>query len=213
MKRALREAGEQGQGRPWRHARSARQRRAADRDRRGDQAVWADARRVQGLRVHRPLRRGNRHARQRRAGGRHQRPPTPPRPGVASSTPSPAKSSRSRPPIPRSRSKEGGLRPRQGRRGSRAQVAQGDRASVLVIPAKAGSEGLGSRRGMTKECDEVTLVATVPRAPTSAALARDIAHALDTVGHVTYLAADQAGPFARQGDFAGHSRKPLGRAR
>ena len=50
VKRALR-AGRlwQGQGRAWRHARSAGDRRAADRDRRGDQARRADARQRQGV--------------------------------------------------------------------------------------------------------------------------------------------------------------------
>ena len=48
VKRLLREAGEtEDQGRPWRHARSAGQRRAADRAGRGDQARRADARQRQ----------------------------------------------------------------------------------------------------------------------------------------------------------------------
>ena len=43
-----------------------------------------------------------------------------------------------------------------------------------------------------------------PRAPISARLARDIARALDTVGHVTMLRRTKAGPFTLEaGDFAG----------
>ncbi|MEO6041403.1 MAG: tRNA pseudouridine(55) synthase TruB [Croceibacterium sp.] len=43
--------------------------------------------------------------------------------------------------------------------------------------------------------DSVTLVATVSKGTYIRSLARDIAHALGTVGHVTYLRRTQAGPF------------------
>ena len=47
-----------------------------------------------------------------------------------------------------------------------------------------------------------------PRAPTSASLARDIARALGTVGHVTMLRRTRAGPFGlEQADFAGLSER------
>ena len=56
----------------------------------------------------------------------------------------------------------------------------------------AGQENLGSRlRGN----DEVTLSATVSKGTYIRSLARDIAHALGTVGHVSYLRRTRAGPF------------------
>jgi tRNA pseudouridine55 synthase len=44
--------------------------------------------------------------------------------------------------------------------------------------------------------DQVTLLATVSKGTYIRSLARDIAHALGTVGHVTYLRRTKAGPFA-----------------
>jgi tRNA pseudouridine55 synthase len=44
--------------------------------------------------------------------------------------------------------------------------------------------------------DSVTLVATVSKGTYIRSLARDIAHALGTVGHVTYLRRTKAGPFS-----------------
>jgi len=43
--------------------------------------------------------------------------------------------------------------------------------------------------------DEVTLSATVSKGTYIRSLARDIAHALGTVGHVSYLRRTRAGPF------------------
>ena len=63
------------EGRPWRHARPAGDRRAADRDGRGDQDRGLHHGRPQGLRFHAPLRRGARHRRRRGRGHRHQRQP------------------------------------------------------------------------------------------------------------------------------------------
>jgi tRNA pseudouridine55 synthase len=46
--------------------------------------------------------------------------------------------------------------------------------------------------------DEVTLLATVSKGTYVRSLARDIAHALGTVGHVSYLRRTRAGPFSLQ---------------
>jgi len=62
-------------------------------------------------------------------------------------------------------------------------------------PAKA--ENLGSRfRGNNDKLDEITLSATVSKGTYIRSLARDIAHALNTVGHVTMLRRTRAGPFS-----------------
>jgi tRNA pseudouridine55 synthase len=57
-------------------------------------------------------------------------------------------------------------------------------------------EELGSRfRGNDEEVREITLSATVSKGTYIRSLARDIAHALGTVGHVSYLRRTRAGPF------------------
>ena len=58
-------------------------------------------------------------------------------------------------------------------------------------PAK--KEKLGSR---SRGNDEMTLSATVSKGTYIRSLARDIAHALNTVGHVTMLRRTRAGPFS-----------------
>ena len=58
----------------------------------------------------------------------------------------------------------------------------------------AGSYGSG-RPAVVAMVDSVTLVANVSKGTYIRALARDIAHALGTVGHVTFLRRTQAGPF------------------
>lgn len=56
--------------------------------------------------------------------------------------------------------------------------------SLAVAPASAGAT-----------VDEITLIAHVSKGTYIRSLARDIAHALGTVGHVTYLRRIKAGPF------------------
>ena len=63
------------ESRPWRHARPAGHRRAADRVRRGHQNRALCDGRHQALPFHPPLRRGARHRRRRRPGHRHHRRP------------------------------------------------------------------------------------------------------------------------------------------
>lgn len=61
----------------------------------------------------------------------------------------------------------------------------------------AEQEKLGSRlRGNDEMVDEITLSATVSKGTYIRSLARDIAHALGTVGHVAYLRRTRAGPFS-----------------
>jgi tRNA pseudouridine55 synthase len=62
-------------------------------------------------------------------------------------------------------------------------------------PAK--QEKLGSRfRGNDEHVDEITLTATVSKGTYIRSLARDLAQALGTVGHVTYLRRTGAGAFS-----------------
>ena len=61
----------------------------------------------------------------------------------------------------------------------------------------ANTEKLGSRfRGNDQRVEEITLSATVSKGTYIRSLARDIAHALGTVGHVSYLRRTRAGPFS-----------------
>jgi tRNA pseudouridine55 synthase len=59
--------------------------------------------------------------------------------------------------------------------------------------------------------DEITLSATVSKGTYVRSLARDMAHALGTVGHVTYLRRTRAGPFVLESaislDFLGEAAK------
>jgi tRNA pseudouridine55 synthase len=49
---------------------------------------------------------------------------------------------------------------------------------------------------LAAQADEITLSASVSKGTYIRSLARDIAHALGTVGHVSYLRRTRAGPFA-----------------
>jgi tRNA pseudouridine55 synthase len=59
--------------------------------------------------------------------------------------------------------------------------------------------------------DEITLSVTVSKGTYVRSLARDMAHALGTVGHVTYLRRTRAGPFGLESaislDFLGEAAK------
>jgi tRNA pseudouridine55 synthase len=76
--------------------------------------------------------------------------------------------------------------------------------SLAVAPAKAGAAGVGAPPSPDNRAapasagatvDAVTLTAHVSKGTYIRSLARDIAHALGTVGHVTYLRRVKAGPF------------------
>ena len=63
----------------------------------------------------------------------------------------------------------------------------------LTVRAEPGEVSPSTSSGRT--VDEITLSATVSKGTYIRSLARDIAHALGTVGHVSYLRRTRAGPF------------------
>ena len=69
-----------------------------------------------------------------------------------------------------------------------------DPGSILP-PATAPADGRIPDQVRDDELDEVTLTAYVSKGTYIRSLARDIAHALGTVGHVSYLRRTKAGPF------------------
>ena len=88
--------------------------------------------------------------------------------------------------------------------------------------ARAGQEvELATRRVTVKalvvrsiaEPDDVTFSATVSKGTYIRSLARDIAHALDSVGHVTMLRRTKAGPFTLDGAISLDKLGELGKAR
>jgi tRNA pseudouridine55 synthase len=64
---------------------------------------------------------------------------------------------------------------------------------ALLEPSPASGRGLGE--GLPSFLDQITLSATVSKGTYIRSLARDIARALDTVGHVAMLRRTRAGPF------------------
>ncbi|MBV9527584.1 tRNA pseudouridine(55) synthase TruB [Sphingomonas sp.] len=88
---------------------------------------------------------------------------------------------------------------------------------LLRRPREGGApaeheEGPGSRfRGNDEGIDQITLSATVSKGTYIRSLARDIARALGTVGHVSYLRRTSAGPFTLEQaislDFLGEAAK------
>jgi tRNA pseudouridine55 synthase len=76
---------------------------------------------------------------------------------------------------------------------SRSGVVEGA-GGVARNPLHQPAAGPPPRTG--EELDEVTLSARVSKGTYIRSLARDIAHALETVGHVTMLRRTEAGPFA-----------------
>ncbi len=99
--------------------------------------------------------------------------------------------------------------------------------SLTVVPADAGTHGYGASAGevppstgpgfrrddgeMTLE--EATLLATVSKGTYIRSLARDIAVALGTVGHVTMLRRTKAGPFTLQPAISLDTLADLGQGR
>ena len=68
-------------------------------------------------------------------------------------------------------------------------------SSLRVSAAPREQNDLTRRRGGAEEVEQVTLDATVSKGTYIRSLARDIARALGTVGHVSYLRRTRAGPF------------------
>ena len=79
---------------------------------------------------------------------------------------------------------------------ARSDVVEGAHVSAAstVGPLHHASHGPPPRSG--EELDEITLSATVSKGTYIRSLARDIARALGTVGHVSYLRRTRAGPFS-----------------
>jgi tRNA pseudouridine55 synthase len=66
---------------------------------------------------------------------------------------------------------------------------------VSASPREYEQEDLAQRREGAEGVDEVTLSASVSKGTYIRSLARDVAHALGTVGHVSHLRRTRAGPF------------------
>ena len=66
--------------------------------------------------------------------------------------------------------------------------------SLRVSASPREQKDLTRRRGDAEALEELTLEATVSKGTYIRSLARDIAHALGTVGHVSYLRRTRAGP-------------------
>jgi tRNA pseudouridine55 synthase len=87
------------------------------------------------------------------------------------------------------------IRPGTGRgTAERSEVVEGAQrfAASTVSPLHHPSDGPPPRAAE----DQITLSATVSKGTYIRSLARDIAHALGTVGHVSYLRRTRAGPFS-----------------
>ena len=72
--------------------------------------------------------------------------------------------------------------------------ADGGAPEPTPLPHHHASHGPPPRSG--EDLNEITLSATVSKGTYIRSLARDIAHALGTVGHVSYLRRTRAGPFS-----------------
>jgi len=72
-------------------------------------------------------------------------------------------------------------------------------AQFTLSAAASGVEGAGPPPRAVEELSEITLLARVSKGTYIRSLARDIARALGTVGHVTMLRRTRAGPFTLDG--------------
>ncbi len=91
--------------------------------------------------------------------------------------------------------------------GPHAQVSRAPHGSAL----SGGQGDLSIRSG--EQLESITLSATVSKGTYIRALARDIARALDTVGHVTMLRRTRAGPFTLEGAISLDKLGGLAKAR
>jgi tRNA pseudouridine55 synthase len=86
--------------------------------------------------------------------------------------------------------KEEDPHPTLSRRRERASVAREPQGLLLPLAGEGGDEGL-----LPSSLSSITLAARVSKGTYIRSLARDIAHALQTVGHVAMLRRTKAGPF------------------
>ena len=77
--------------------------------------------------------------------------------------------------------------------GGKAAYARARAGEDLDLPPRRVT--IHDLRLLSAEADEVTISSTVSKGTYIRSLARDIAHALGTVGHVSYLRRTRAGPF------------------
>jgi tRNA pseudouridine55 synthase len=84
--------------------------------------------------------------------------------------------------------------------------------SGSIYPAVGRSGEWILKQGQHDGLDEITLIARVSKGTYIRSLARDIAHALGTVGHVTMLRRTKAGPFTLEGAISLDKMAELGQA-
>lgn len=85
--------------------------------------------------------------------------------------------------------------------------------SLCVSAPPREQDNLTRRRGGAQKLNEVTLEATVSKGTYIRSLARDIARALGTVGHVSYLRRTRAGPFGLESAISLDFLNELAKAR
>jgi tRNA pseudouridine55 synthase len=90
--------------------------------------------------------------------------------------------------------------PGTGRRTERSAEEGPEPTPAHPLHRSASASGLPPAAG--EELTEITLSATVSKGTYIRALARDIARALETVGHVTMLRRTKAGPFSLEGSIS-----------
>jgi tRNA pseudouridine55 synthase len=90
------------------------------------------------------------------------------------------------------------LLPASAARGEGDHPEDGGGVGAKPLQHSTSSSGPPPRAELREEPEEITLSATVSTGTYIRSLARDIAHALGTVGHVTYLRRTRAGPFGIQ---------------
>ena len=86
-------------------------------------------------------------------------------------------------------------------------------APSLQQPLHPSPSASGSPPRTGEELSEITFSATVSKGTYIRSLARDIAHALDSVGHVTMLRRTRAGPFTLEGAISLDNLGELAKAR
>ncbi len=85
--------------------------------------------------------------------------------------------------------------------------------SLRVSASPREQIDLTRRRGVAEELEQITLEAIVSKGTYIRSLARDIAHALGTVGHLSYLRRTRAGPFSLESAISLDFLNELAKAR
>ena len=175
------------EGRPWRHARSAGQRRAADRPGRGDQDRALRHGRPEGIPLHAPLRRGALDRGCRGRGHRDQRRAA--RPTRRSAAPWPAFVGE----IEQVPPAFSALKIDGKRAYDLARAGRGGRAEAAARSSIERLELLGR-----PDADHADFVVSCGKGTYIRSLGRDLALALGTVGHLSALRRTAVGPFREE---------------